>query len=261
MPANPLRRRRAARARRRRRNDRERPAAADVRDEPVAVRACLQLECLVQRCGRLAPDQCGPWSLYSSQAASSLPARLPRSPRPGRGLVRDGRAFDRPGTPAPRSARPLPRHLASQRVQFVADRGAGEHAVSSPDQGRGLRLEVGDEVGCDPACRLLVEHASGPGATAGSSPGEAAPCVRAVPRRSRAALGSRRRRSRPCRRRARRRRRATSTRRSRRSRGSSASSGRAAQTIASAPSSATFAQNSVFAGAISSTASSPIETA
>ena len=39
------------------------------------------------------------------------------------------------------------------------------------------------------------------------------------------------------------------------------SSGRAPQTIASAPSTATLLQNSVFAGAISSAASRPTETA
>ena len=53
---------------------------------------------------------------------------------------------------------------------------------------------------------------------------------------------------------------ATSTRRSILNAGKRVSTGLTAQTIVSAPSSATFAQNSVVVGAISSTARRPIET-
>ena len=143
---------------RRRRNYRERPAAADMRDEPAAFRSRLQLECLVQRCWRLPSDQ--------GARGPRIARKLHRACQPGN--------RDRPALAVTRFEMdvhlidPIRRHfdraalcrvdLASQRVQFVADRGASEHAGSSRDQGRGLRLEVGDEFGCNPACRLLLEH-------------------------------------------------------------------------------------------------------
>ena len=158
-PGEPLRGRSEQRSTRfRRRNDRDRPAAADMRNEPAAFRSHLQLECLVQRCWRLPSDQGAPGPRIARKLHRACqPGNRDRSALAVTRFEMDVHLID-----------PIRRHfdraalcrvdLASQRIQFVADRGTSDGARSPPDQGRGLRLEVGDEVGCDPACRLPAEH-------------------------------------------------------------------------------------------------------
>ena len=134
-----------------------RPAAADVRNEPAAP-VLLELERLAEAHRRVAPHYARRHVLVGGQ----LPSPPEGGDRDCRALAVAGLEPDahRVETICGDGDRAACRRadLSAQRGQLVADRHAGERRRAALRQRHGLEAQGGDEVTGDPARRLSVEH-------------------------------------------------------------------------------------------------------